>query len=147
MAESIATLSLFLGMLESLAGAPDFNVRERSTVCDPAFAIWLIHSKDPEVAHRYHAAAGEFYMGHLTALWDARGWPWIDSIPDVNWHGLLMQPSSPDNDWAGYKVATRIWARAQLLLGVPPGEVTKILLSAEAKCLYYRQHNRYPLEP
>ena len=69
MAESVVTLALFLGMLESLAGSRDFNVRERATVSDPAFAIFLVHSSDPEVVHRYHLAAGEFYMGTMTACW------------------------------------------------------------------------------
>ena len=135
-------LAIVLAVLNSLSGAPSFDVRERCTA-GPPYALLLIHSTDPEVVHRHWPASREFYWQQLGPIWDARGWPWVDSIPDMPWAGCEI-PQIPGDDWPGYKEATRLWAKQQIEKGVRPADLERRLLEAEQRTNYWRQHKRYP---
>lgn len=143
-------LCILLAIIHAGASNHSFDVRERFTLPEQSVAIFLIHSPDPEVRHRYAALAEEWYWQQFAAHWDARSWPWVDSFPELPWQGCEIpvapgpDAAPPGQDWPGWRLATRLWARSQLAKGVEPAELERKLREAEARCAYWRVKGRYP---
>lgn len=139
------TLALYLAIINAQAGSPSFVIRERWTVADPAWATFLVHSSDPEVVHRHWRSAAERSWGHVSAHWDARGWPWVDAIEGAPWIGIpLPSHEGEDKDWEGWKLATKIWAKCQIENGMGVCELEKMLEAAWERCMFWRLNKHYP---
>lgn len=147
-------LSLLLA--SALLGHDSFHVREAgqgaATHLPPELLAILAMSDDPEVAMRATRALRESYRSRwriLAERWDARKWPWMDSLPAdrrEGWPCTIPDPP-PDvvpPDWIGYRLATRGWAEACILGGRTIAEVEADLHLMAERCRYWTANSKYP---
>ena len=147
------TFLLTLALLHHQLSHPDFNVRERATGAmqpDCYVALLLTLSDDPEVVARAFTKADRLCeWNRLSAEWDARGWPWLDSIPLSSWsyEAIPTDPAGTGGpEWNNWRKATRNWAECLIKKGYWPSEVKRALVSGEQRCKYWCEHQQYPPE-